>query len=391
MCKADNDVWYRPALKPDGTKYYEYILVYTDDILCLSMDPKSILDYLDQRFLLKPESRGPPKTYLGADIDKHDFKENPGVKYWTMSSHTYVKEAVRNVEAYLEKQGKALKQSKMSSVLPNDYRPELDVSKLCDDEGISQYHQRIGVLRWAVELGRMDICTEVSMLAAHCAMPRQGHLEAVWHVFAYLKKYGRSKMVFCSLDPDFKVSTGDIPRPDWTDFYKDVTEQIPHDAPEPRGQSVGMNAFVDSDHAGDTVTRRSRTGIIIFIQSAPIVWYSKKQTSIETSSFGSEFSAMKTAVEMIEGLRYKLRMMGVPIDGPCNVKADNMSMVRNSSVPSSQLKKKSNSIAYHYVREKAAAGVVIINYEPTDTNIADMLTKTQSGPKRRELAAMVLY
>jgi len=53
MCKADNDVWYRPATKPDGTKCYECILVYTDDILCLSMNPKSILDYLDQRFLLK--------------------------------------------------------------------------------------------------------------------------------------------------------------------------------------------------------------------------------------------------------------------------------------------------------------------------------------------------
>jgi len=57
MCKADNDVWYRPSIKPDGTKYYECILVYTDNILCLSMSPKSILDYLDQRFLLKPELR----------------------------------------------------------------------------------------------------------------------------------------------------------------------------------------------------------------------------------------------------------------------------------------------------------------------------------------------
>jgi hypothetical protein len=174
------------------------------------------------------------------------------------------------------------------------------------------------------------------------------------------------------------------------DYYRDIEEPIPPDAPEPRGQPVEMMAYVDSDHAGDTITRRSRTGIFIYVQSAPIVWYSKKQTSIETSLFGSEFSAMKTAVEMVEGLRYKLRMMGVPIDGACRVKADNMSMVKNSSVPASQLKKKSNSIAFHYVRERAAMGVVIICYEPTNSNIADMLTKTQSGPKRRELAGMVL-
>jgi len=139
------------------------------------------------------------------------------------------------------------------------------------------------------------------------------------------------------------------------------------------------------------VTRRSRTGIFLFIQNSSIVWFSKKQTSIETSSFGSEFSAMKTAVEMVEGLRYKLRMMGVPINGPCNVKADNMSMVRNSSIPESQLKKKSNSIAYHYVSERAAAGVVIINYEPTGSNVMDMLTKTQSGAIRLHLTRIILY
>ena len=63
---------------------------------------------------------------------------------------------------------------------------------------------------------------------------------------------------------------------------------------------------------------------------------------------------MKTAVELSEGLRYKLRMMGVPIEGPTQVKADNMSVINNTSRPESQLKKKSNSIAYHYVRERAA-------------------------------------
>jgi hypothetical protein len=196
-------------------------------------------------------------------------------------------------------------------------------------------------------------------------------------------------MVFDARCPNLDAKAP-LPRPDWSDFYRDVKEPIPPDAPEPRGQPVEMTAYVDSDHAGDTITRHSRTGIFIYVQNAPIVWYSKKQTSIETSSFGSEFSAMKTAVEMVEGLRYKLWMMGVPIDGACRVKADNMSMVKNSSVPASQLKKKSNSIAFHYVRERAAMGVVIICYEPTNSNIADMLTKTQSGPKRQELAGMVL-
>jgi len=267
-----------------------------------------------------------------------------------MGSHTYVKEAVRNVETHLVELGLALKK-KVSTVLPHDYKPELDVAKECNEEEVSQYHQRIGALLWAVELGKVDICAEVSMMAAHCAMPRKGHLDAVWHMFAYLKRHDRSKMVFDSRSPTFSVKTNKLPRLDWSDFYTDMKQQVPHDAPEPSGQSVELTTFVDSDHAGDTVTRGSRTGIFLFIQNSPIAWFSKKQTSIETSSFGSEFSAMKTAMEMVEGLRYKLRMMGVPIDGPCNVKADNVSTVTNSSVPESQLKKKSNSIAYHYVRE----------------------------------------
>ena len=131
--------------------------------------------------------------------------------------------------------------------------------------------------------------------------------------------------------------------------------------------------------------------MIIFLGMAPIAWHSKKQGSIETSSFGSELSAMKTAVEMIEGLRYKLRMMGIPLDGKTFVKADNMSVIHNCSNPASQLKKKSNSIAYHYIRERCAAGVCGITYIPTQDNLADMFTKSQPGEVHKRLAERVLY
>ena len=79
-----------------------------------------------------------------------------------------------------------------------------------------------------------------------------------------------------------------------------------------RGFGFIIRAYVDSDHAGDSVTRRSRTGFIVFCNSAPIYWTSKKQGSIETCSFGSEFIAMKNCCEYLCGLRYKLRMMGIP-------------------------------------------------------------------------------
>lgn len=353
--------------------------------MAISKDPGSILAYLDQHFLLKPESIGPPTQYLGASVSKF---QPPGTteECWAMGSEQYVKEAIRNVEDWLDKRGKYLK-TKATSPLSTSYAPELDVSPYCDEEETSYYHQLIGILRWAVELGRIDITTEVSIMAGFQAAPRTGHLDALFHIFAYLKKHTRSRVVF---DAGY-YNHPDVPKPDWSDFYKDVKEQLPPDAPEPLGKQVEIIVFVDSDHAGDKVTRRSRTGVLIFLNRSPIVWYSKKQNSIETSSFGSEFSAMKTAVELVEGLRYKLRMMGIPIDGPAHVKADNMSMVNNSSKPESTLKKKSNSIAYHYVRERAAADVIRVSYEPTVTNIADMLTKVQPGPVRKKFAEMVLY
>ena len=131
---------------------------------------------------------------------------------------------------------------------------------------------------------------------------------------------------------------------------------MPADMPKPLGKEVDVRAFVDSDHAGDKRTRRSRTGYFIYVNMALIDWFSKKQPTIETSVFGAEFVAMKNVVEKLRGLRYKLRMMGVPISGCSYVYGDNMSVIHNTQRPESTLKKKSNAICYHFVRESVAMG-----------------------------------
>jgi hypothetical protein len=84
-------------------------------------------------------------------------------------------------------------------------------------------------------------------------------------------------------------------------------------------------------------------------------------------------------------------MFGIPIDDPANVYCDNHGVVVNSSKPESTLKKKHNSIAYHRVREAAAAGTVRIAKEDGQTNIADLLTKPLGGPRLKELCSMVLF
>ena len=149
---------------------------------------------------------------------------------------------------------------------------------------------------------------------------------------------------------------------------------------------------MDSDHAGDSITRRSRTSFIVYLNNAPIYWTSKKQGSIETSSFGSEFIAMKNCCEYLRGLRYKLRMMDIPCDFPSYIFGDNTSVLVNSSKPFSMLKKKSSSIAYHFVREGVAKNEWRVTYINTNLNIADLLTKPlPGGEKRSRFVATILH
>jgi hypothetical protein len=252
------------------------------------------------------------------------------------------------------------------------YRPELDVSPVLGPEQANYFQSLIGILRWAIELGHIDIHIDVALMSSHPAEPRLGHLEPALHIFSYLKYHTTSHLVF---DPNYILwENASFQTNDWTEFYHDAKEAIPPNAPEPRGRVVQMNAFVDANYTGKKLTRRSHTGIIIYLNCAPILWYSKAQSTVESSTFGSEFVAMRIMVELLESMRYKLRMMGIPIDGPANVFCDNKSVVTNATVPTSTLKKKHNSIAYHRVREAVAAGVLQIAKVHTSENLADLLT-----------------
>ena len=122
------------------------------------------------------------------------------------------------------------------------------------------------------------------------------------------------------------------------------------------------------------------------------MWLSKKQATIETSVFGAEFVAMKQGMETLRGLRYKLRMMGVPISGPSYIYGDNMSVIHNTQRPDSTLKKKSNAICYHAIRESVAMNESLTGHIATVENPADLATKIHTGGAKREhLVSKLLY
>ena len=244
-------------------------------------------------------------------------------------------------------------------------------------------------MRWMIELGRVDIATEVSLLSSYLALPREGHFEAALHVMGYLKLKHNSRLVFDPTYPEIDMSK--FMQCEWKEFYGDVTEAIPPNAPAPRGKEVDIRAKVDSDHAGDKRTRRSRTGYFIWVNNALVDWLSKRQPTIETAVFGAEFVALKHVMEQLRGLRYKLRMMGVPINGPSFVLGDNMSVIHNTQRPESTLKKKSNAICYHAVREAVAMGELLTGHCSTHDNESDLMTKVLFGQKRRKFVGSLLH
>jgi hypothetical protein len=384
---ADPDVWMKSAVKPNGEKYYEYALAYVDDILTIGMEPEHTMNQIQEKFKLKNDKVAPPDDYLGAVLKL--VKNDRGEFVWSQSSDKYVKASVENVEAKLKSLKKGLRTRKQSTTpFISTYKPELDVSPELKHEGHRYYQELIGVLRWAIELGRLDILLEVSLLSAFLACPRVGHLDAVLQIFSYLKWNPKRKLL---LDGSYPRIKNYFPKDDWFDFYRDAKEAVPPNAPKPRGKPVSTHCFVDAGHAGDKTTRRSQTGVLIFLNRAPVVWYSKRSNTVETSSFGAEIVSVKTATEMVISLRYKLRMFGVPLEGPTDMYCDNQAVVLNCTTPESQLKKKHHSVAYHFNRQAVATGTIRLAHELGETNLADLFTKVLGVIRRNKLLDAFMF
>ena len=262
-CLGDDDVWRRPA---NGDEYWEYILLFTDDCLVISEFDEDILrKELKPSFKLKEESIGYPTIYLGGKVSKVVLPN--GVVDWAFSARQYVQEAVAKGEDHLQKQNMKLC-SKAPLPLVNDYSPEIDQSCELDDEGVTYYQSWIGVLRWIVELGRVDIYCEVSMQSSHLCLPREGHIQQVYHIFAYFKANHNSRLVF---NPSYlPIDPNEFERKDWRRFYRNVTEELPTVVRPSKGTGFTITVYVDEDHAGDSVTRRSRIGYIVYINNTPV-------------------------------------------------------------------------------------------------------------------------
>ena len=160
----------------DCGDYWAYICTYVDDLIVMHKDPMSIVKFLEERYTLK--GVGTPEYHLGGDIEWRTEPE----RVLTWGSRTYVK---RCLESYEKLFGAPPTKEVHAPLDPSDH-PELDESPLLEQDGIQRYQSLMGMLQWAVTLGRMDIMCAVMTMSRFRAMPREGHLERLKRIFAYL-------------------------------------------------------------------------------------------------------------------------------------------------------------------------------------------------------------
>ena len=182
---------------------------------------------LDKFSEMQPNSIATPDIYLGGKVKKMRLQNM--VEAWTFSSIKYVQEVVSNVGGFLQDLDGSMLSTKINAPLSNDYRPELDSSPKLDEAGGDYYQSFIGILWWMVELGRMDICCEVSMMSSHLEIPGEIHLARVFPIFAYLKKHHKSALLFDLSYPDVNIDI--LPNHDWKNLCGDVKEAVLPDMP----------------------------------------------------------------------------------------------------------------------------------------------------------------
>ena len=358
--KADPDVWMRP--EPGGT-CYEYIAVYVDDLAIAAKDPQAFCNKLKKKYNLKLKGVGPLEYHLGCT-----YKKDP--------DGTLAADPRRYVNKILESYKRMFKEKPRKSRPPLEGgdHPELDTSELCDEHQTKQFQTLIGQLQWLISLGHFDIAVHVMSLSRFRAQPRKGHLDRARRIVEYLLFLPDGAIRFRIGEPDF--SSLKDQEYDWTrTVYSGACEQIPHDIPKPLGKHVQTTHYVDANLHHDLATGKAVTAALHFLNQTPIDAYTKRQSTVETATYGSEFVAARTAVDQIIDIRTTLRYLGVPIRDKSYMFGDNKSVVTSSTIPNSTISKRHHLASYHRVREAIAAKFISFHWKDGKSNPADILSK----------------
>jgi hypothetical protein len=362
-CKGDPDCWMK--MSADGSCWM-YLCIYVDDLMAIMDDPEAFFTALVEVYKLKLKGVGPPKYHLGGDF----FYDADGTLAW--GATTYINRLVDNCKIMFD--GEEIRP--YSSPLEKGDSPELDTTAELDAEGIKKYMSLMGALQWCVTLGRFDIACAVMTLGRFRMAPREGHMLRAKRVVGYLKGNKDGAIRFRTGIPDHEAAGFSQPECDWMySVYGDEGEEVPDDIPQPLGKKIRITHFVDANLMHCKVTGKSCDGYLTFINQTLVDHDSKRQATVETATFGSEFVAARKCTEAAIDIRLMARYMGMPLDGPSWMFGDNQSVITQSTLPQSVLTKRHNALAYHRVRSAVAARVIYFCKIEGTQNPADVLTK----------------
>ena len=273
--------------------------------------------------------------------------------------------------------------------MTNEDPPELDDSAPLDEHGETQHWQLIGELQWAVSLGRVGTMCVTQTMARFRPAPRRGHLDRLKRVHQCLRQCKKTSIKFNVEEPDHS-NCPEVEK-NWGSMHHPVREDVPTDAPTPKGKPVVSTTFVDANLMAELLTGRSQTGILHLLNKTPVDWFSKLQPNVETATHGSEFVAARIGVDHIVEIRNTLRFLGVPIKGPAHMFGDNLAVVNSLTMPAGKLQKRHNLLNYHRVREAQAAGICSFFHMDGRHNPADILTKPMTSREWFKLMKPLLF
>ena len=357
--KADPQIWMRPTSTGDA---YEYIAVYVDDLAIAALNCLDVCNTLKNKCGFKLKGEGPLTYHLGCDF----IRDPDGTLV------ACPKKCIKKILEWYEYKYKSKPKKTKNPLEPNDH-PELDTSAIVMD-CVKDVQSMVGQLQWLIALARFDIMSSVVTMSRFRTCPREGHVDRCKKIYGYIADMDHGGIRFRTEEPEFS----NLPKQEFSwarSVYANVKEKIPEDCPPPRGRHVVTSTYVDANLHHDHVNGRALTGILHFVNATPIDWYSKRQATVETATYGSEYVAARIAVDQIIDLRNTLRYLGVPIREKSYLFGDNKSVVDSSTLPQSPLKKRHHALSYHRVREAIAAEFIGFYWIEGSKNPADVLSK----------------
>lgn len=349
---------------------YSFIAVHVDDFSVFSRHAREL--YNEIALIYKCKGGNEPTYYLG-----NDFRRDQDGR-WIKSARSFTNNAIAKVERIV---GTLLK--KKTPLSANDH-PETDKTDKLPPTGRQVYQSLIGLAGWASLILRFDLLLPLYILSSFNAEPRKGYLARLIHLWGYIKGFPNPEVKFDERDPIFNEN--------WLRKNKiNVPESaLPFPVPDEAFESYNfppaifmplhLMTFFDASWAANLITRRSITGIILYVGRTPIAAKSRYQPIVESASYRSELSALRTAMDFKLKVLRKLQSFGVPVPHR-RIFNDNLAMLNNIASLNTTIGKKNADITLLRAKEIFASNAFEAYHVRSEFNQADLLASIRGGSK----------